>query len=376
MGVWLVDAETMARGRFAYSPLAETCAALLTLAEGTPGHPGEARWLASVLPRFRARLGADPVDRLLLGRLAGASWVADFWIPSHLADGERTFREELAEVAAVAPEQVREDLRPCHPGVPLPAELLADPDPAGRTAALLEWVWREAVEPDWERRRRLLETDVLFRTVRLGRGGWSAALEGLRPGTRWLGAGRLQINRYDLPPRVVSGADLVFVPVTPRRGWVSWERTGGSPGPAGPAGPAGYEVRPGRFGVVYPAHGVAAVERQPGGAGADGGGAAADGGGDALPRGSGGRAGGTLARLLGAGRAEVLALLAPEAPVSTTQLVALTGLPLGAVGRHLRILREAGLADRRRIGRSVLYARTPAGDVVVRAAGSGRPPPQ
>jgi DNA-binding transcriptional ArsR family regulator len=72
----------------------------------------------------------------------------------------------------------------------------------------------------------------------------------------------------------------------------------------------------------------------------------------------------------------VLALLAPEAPVSTTQLVALTGLPLGAVGRHLRILREAGLADRRRIGRSVLYARTPAGDVVVRAAGSGRPPPQ
>jgi DNA-binding transcriptional ArsR family regulator len=53
-------------------------------------------------------------------------------------------------------------------------------------------------------------------------------------------------------------------------------------------------------------------------------------------------------------------------PKSTTQLVALTGQRLGSVGRHLQILRDAGLLERRRVGRSVLYRRSPAGDLLVR----------
>ena len=45
-------------------------------------------------------------------------------------------------------------------------------------------------------------------------GGWAAALDGMRPGMRWLGDGRLQINAYNYPPRKISGAQLMFVPVT------------------------------------------------------------------------------------------------------------------------------------------------------------------
>jgi DNA-binding transcriptional ArsR family regulator len=58
-------------------------------------------------------------------------------------------------------------------------------------------------------------------------------------------------------------------------------------------------------------------------------------------------------------------LIRLDTPKSTTQLVALTGQPLGSVGRHLKVLHEAGLASRRRAGRSVLYYRTPLGDSLV-----------
>jgi len=56
-------------------------------------------------------------------------------------------------------------------------------------------------------------------------------------------------------------------------------------------------------------------------------------------------------------------------PRSTTQLAALTGLPPGAVGNHLRVLLEAGAVLRRRAGREVLYWRTSLGDALAAPAG-------
>ena len=73
----------------------------------------------------------------------------------------------------------------------------------------------------------------------------------------------------------------------------------------------------------------------------------------------------TLSALLGPARARVLVLL--DSPKSTTQLVALTGLALGSVGRHIQVLHAAGLLGRSRAGRSVLYYRTAAGDSLVAA---------
>ena len=67
-----------------------------------------------------------------------------------------------------------------------------------------------------------------------------------------------------------------------------------------------------------------------------------------------------LDRLLGRSRASVLRALAE--PASTSQLVGLLGMALGAVGDHLAVLRGAGLVTRARAGRLVLYRRTALGD--------------
>jgi DNA-binding transcriptional ArsR family regulator len=70
-----------------------------------------------------------------------------------------------------------------------------------------------------------------------------------------------------------------------------------------------------------------------------------------------------LARLIGANRARVLRLLGE--PRSTTQLAALTGLPPGAIGNHLKVLLDSGAVLKRRAGREVLYWRTSLGDSLV-----------
>lgn len=190
-------------------------------------------------------------------------------------------------------------------------------------------MWEEAVLPYWDRRRRVLEADVVARTARLGQDGWAAVLDTLRPGTRWLDGDRLQINLYANPPREISGAELVFVPVTPKAGWVAWEE-------------------PERYAVIYPCAGVLAEHR--GGRGASA----------------------ALGALLGPARATVLVLL--DSPHSTTQLTGVTGQTLGSVGRHLRVLLDAGLVERHRAGRSVLYSRTAAGEVLVTASRAGAGP--
>ncbi|MFI5688677.1 ArsR/SmtB family transcription factor [Streptomyces sp. NPDC051636] len=323
MGWWQVNADTLARSRFVISPLAETFASLKLLHTGTAGHPGEQRWLRDHLPGYRERLAADPVTALLVRSGLGRDWIADFLTPTPRDD--ESAEEGLARVRAARPEEARTHLRVSLAG-PLPDALHRDDLPA-RAADLLEYVWTETVRPYWERRRRVLEADVVARTDRVSRGGWAEVLDSLRPGrTRWLGANRLQINLHEYPPREISGA-LLFVPVTPRTGWVSWEE-------------------PDRYALVYSCDGVLAGRDD--------------------------RAGPTaLGALLGTARAGVLVLLG--SPMSTTQLTAVTGQGLGSVGRHLKVLLEAGLVQRRRAGRSVLYSRTAAGEVLLQAAGGVEP---
>ncbi|MDP9843184.1 ArsR/SmtB family transcription factor [Streptosporangium lutulentum] len=323
MGWWLVNADTLAGSRFVVSPLAEVTSSLKTLERGTAAHPGERGWLDVHLPAYRERLADDPVTALLVRAGLGRGWNADFLTPTPVGEGEQGFEEELARVRETPAEVARADLA-VSLGGSLPAGLRRSDLPE-RAAGLLEWVWREAVLPYWSRRRRIIEADVVARTGQLGQGGWVATLEDMRLGMRWLGEGRLQINAHDYPPLDLSGARLMFVPVTPRQGWVSWEASH-------------------RYAVVYPCSGVlAAADRV------------------SAPE--------TLGALLGSARASVLVLL--DTPKSTTQLVALTGQGLGSVGRHLRVLLEARLVWRRRAGRSVLYCRTDAGEVLVRAQGNG-----
>ncbi|MEV4449123.1 ArsR/SmtB family transcription factor [Streptomyces mirabilis] len=318
MGWWQINADTLARTRFVLSPLAETFAAVKLLHAGTAAHPGERAWLDAHLPAYKRRLAGDPVTALLIRSGLGRNWIADFLTPT--PRGEADFEEEVARVREASAVDARAHLTVSLAG-PLPAALHRDDLPE-RAADLLTHVWTEAVRPYWDRRRRVLEADVVARTAQLSQGGWAAALDALRPGTRWLGDNRLQVNLHEYPPREISGAELMFVPITPQRhGWVSWEE-------------------PDRYAVVYPCSGVLA-----------------DTGPEAVPE--------SLGALLGPARAGVLVLL--DSPMSTTQLVALTGQGLGSVGRHLKVLLDGRLVRRGRAGRSVLYSRTPAGEVLVKA---------
>ncbi|MET9480128.1 winged helix-turn-helix domain-containing protein [Streptomyces sp. NPDC006638] len=329
MGWWQISTDTLAGSRFVISPLAETTATLFALERGAPAHPGEREWFEVHGPAYRERLAADPPTAELVRAARGNGWNADFMTPApgaHPApvpegDGSAAFARELVRIRETPPEAVRADLAVAQ-GRPVPERLVRS-DPAGRVADLLEWVWTETVLPYWPARRRICEADVVARTRQLTLGGWAAALDDMRPRMRWLGEGRLQINTRAYPPREVSDAQLVFVPVTPRSGWVCWE-----------------ENPPYRYAVVYPCTGPAAVL---GGAGEP----------DAL------------GRLLGPYRARVLLLL--DTPKSTTQLAGLTGMALGSVGRHLKVLLDARLVVRQRAGRSVLYSRTAAGDGLVAA---------
>ena len=235
-----------------------------------------------------------------------------------------SFDDELATLAdSWDDDRIRSALHAVQPGR-LPASLLR-PGLAAELIGLLNWVWTVTIEADWPRRERILRADVVSRTTLLATRGWSGVVPTLGASKQWLGDGRLQINRYDLPERDLSAAQsLMFIPVHSSGSWVAWEE-------------------PTRYAIVYPVTGALAPTAA----------ATADG----------------LARLIGANRARLLAAL--DDPRSTTHLAALSGLPIGAVGNHLKVMLEAGLVLRRRAGREVLYWRTGLGDSLI--ATTGRP---
>ncbi|MFE7747825.1 ArsR/SmtB family transcription factor [Streptomyces sp. NPDC057428] len=318
MGWWQLNADTLAAGRFVVSELAEVTATLQFLQRGTAANPAERSWLDTHGPAYRERIARDPVAGQLVRIGLGGHWNADFLTPTPVA--RTTFAQELDRVRATSPEGARADLEVARGG-PLPAAL-RDADLPRCAADLLEWVWVHLVRPDWPRRSRIVEADIVARAGQVSRGGWAEVLQTLNPGMRWLGGSRLQVNPRDYPPRELADVTLVFIPVTPRKGWVSWDAAAQ------------------RYAIVYACSGVLSDAGRP-----------------VVPD--------SLGHLLGPARAGVLVLL--DRPRSTTELVALTGQGLGSVGRHLRVLLNAGLVGRRRSGRSVLYFRTEAGAVLLRA---------
>lgn len=308
MGVFRIGVDVLARSRFTVSALAETVAVLLVLI-GRPVRPGQLADVPRHRAAFRARLDGDPVARAFVTAAFQPRWIADH-LCAPPADDDRSLADELRRIRAATTAELLAD-------VPHDDPVLAVGDLPDRAADLLAWVWAEAVEPDWDRRVRAFEADIVARTRRLSTGGWAAALSDMRPGMRWLGDGNLQINAYDYPPLDLADAQLLFIPTTHGHGWVGWDK-------------------PDRYSVVYPCSGLLA------------------GSGSAAPH--------ALRRLLGPTRATLLSTL--DSPMSTTQLVAVTGHGLGSVGNHLKVLLDADLIVRRRAGRSVLYYRTPTGDAL------------
>ncbi|SDT59710.1 helix-turn-helix transcriptional regulator [Jiangella sp. DSM 45060] len=302
MSEFLVDADTLANARFGTSQLTETVSALRLL-HGR-AEPWFRPWKDAHGPAYQAALAAHPVWAAIVDSAFGRSWLADFFtVPPSAPDLE--LRDELEPLLALSDDRIRADLGFVR--TPLPPVLVETRGLAAAAADLLRWIWTTTVEPEWPRRVRLLQADIVSRTSRLSEHGWSGVLRGLGPDVRWLGDGRIQINRWDYPVTDVRGCDLLFIATHSQRVHVSW-------------------LPPKRYAIVYPVTGIFAAT------------ATAD---------------EPLVRLLGRNRARVLTAAAE--PVSTTSLVATTGLSLATISGHLRVLTDAGLLERRRSGRSVLY---------------------
>ncbi len=324
MGTWRVDSDLLARARFAVSQKAEVVCALEALVK--PSDPAARAFHGAHHVAFEAMLDERPVRRDLIAnsfrprRGDQPGWIAHYLAAPPPAP-EATFADELAEVAATSDEALRADLLETM-AAPLPGSL----EMAGLTeqaATVMDWIWTHTIATDWPRRERLLRADIVARTGQLARHGWAAVLRDLGRTREWAGAGQLRINRFDRPTRDLPGdAELSFIPVTSNASWVGW-------------------TEPVRYAIYYPVAGRLAA-------------------GDAVRRGG-------LERLVGANRAALLRLL--DQPLGTTHLAASTGLPVGSVGNHLRVLLDAGVVARRRSGRHVLYWRTALGDSLTAAGG-------
>jgi DNA-binding transcriptional ArsR family regulator len=306
-----VTPSDVANTRFAVSPLFELTCLLRTLSGRSSGSVLPAAWRARLRPQF-ARLRRDTALDTVLA-LQQPRRGAQFIVPPPTSLAQ-TIDDDLAAVRATPPAIVRMEF--AEYGLPVP-----DRRVLGLVADTLESAWHALVAPHWPQLRAICERDVIHRAGELGRGGWAAALDGLHQAVRWRGGG-IEITRFKGGSVPVGGSGLTLVPSV-----FLWPRI------------AAHYDDPWPKAIVYPARGSAALleparQRPPA----------------------------ALAALLGRSRAALLTALA--APASTTQLARGNAMTTGAVGDHLAVLLNAGLVDRARDGRSVLYRRTPLGDAL------------
>lgn len=322
-----VGTQELARSRFALSPIAELEALLRKLSGlARPRLPGD--WSARLTPVYRRLCRETEIDAVtaLMSPRYGPEFAAP--PPQTLA---QTIEDDLAVIRATPLHQARAEIAEClrrravdDGGV---LAVLRSDDVMDRIAGALAVAWRELLAADWPRLRAICERDVIHRAGELSSGGWSAALDGLHRRVRWRDDGIEITQTAENLSFGLDGRGLLLVPSV--FGW---------------PGLSVHYLEPWPKALTYPARGIAALWQRPE---------------RAEP--------GALADLLGRTRARLLAALAE--PAGTTQLARSLELATGAVGDHLAVLRRAGLVDRSRSGRVVLYRRTPLGDALAHSAG-------
>lgn len=343
-----VGLNHVAQARFVVSRLVQVSVALPLLRD-TSRAPRLERWAR------QARRRVDPARVALLLALADPpSW----YVPDFMVAFPETYRptleEELAGVAAAEPEIVAQQLELAFAIGPVPtqvlvatrlspvpveqrrapvppvlAEALAAAGPRGvaeRAAIELERFWAVTLADDWQWLCRVLEDDVLHRGRLLSRAGATALFADLAPELRWDGA----TLALAIPPYQSSfliNPPLLLAPTVFADRPTVWLRA------------------PDRAMFGYPARGRAtawstldrsAVHPVP-----------------------------TNRLLLGGRRTALLVDLVCAR--STTELAIRHGIRASTVSHHLGVLRGAGLVVRQRIGREVLYERTPRGTALVEA---------
>lgn len=312
-----LNPESVARSRFALSPLAETLSAMITLTR--KDEPWLELWTRSQRRQFQQFLADDPFAAGFIALTASTKWLpAPVCIPP-TAGMKTSLADELSRVRSFSDAAVVEDLQEArrqswqqHQWHWVDGHHLAD-----RIADLMQTIWTRHVEPDWPRRRAVLERDVMYRAGLLAAYGWTAAVDQMSRHSSWIAADAIQFSSWHtVPDRQVGDSGLQFVPVTRSSGtWLA-------------------EWPPDDFALIYPARGTA----------------------DHPPP----QDDDAVDRLLGVGRARVLREL--ERPATTSELATELGLSLGTIGGHLAILRSARLIAGTRIGHRVVYRRTELAD--------------
>ncbi|MBV9803864.1 MAG: winged helix-turn-helix transcriptional regulator [Solirubrobacterales bacterium] len=238
---------------------------------------------------------------------------------------------ELAHMLATPADQIRAEILSAHGhgGVPSAIERFVEAPEAAivELADLVRCYWQRVLEPHWERIRTRLEGDVLWRAQQVAGGGLKALFADLDHSIRYKDA-RLVIDKSWRGSLDLHGRGLLLVPSV-----FVWPAV------------AIVEQAPWQPTLIYPARGCGLVWEPV----------------EPAPEG--------LAALLGARRATILASL--ERPCSTTDLACRLEVVPSSISQHLTVLHEAGLIERHRVGRVVLYRRTAAGNVLL-GAGDGK----
>jgi DNA-binding transcriptional ArsR family regulator len=314
------------RVRFAISPLIEVHASLAALDEPACAEL-HLPWIASA----RSRLERMDLDLLRAVQPPGAN-APDFVHPPPRSP-VTTLEDELDEMLATPPERVRDELRRAYFPAPVPPVLEPFMDRTAQAlvhlAEVIREYWQLAVQPHWDRIHSALEGDILFRARQMADSGLGPPLADLHKQVRIEGdlliIDKLAEVTYDL-----GGRGLLLVPSV-----FTWPHLGALIDP--PCQPT----------LVYPARGIGLIwENQT----------------SATPSG--------LEELIGRRRAAVLAEL--DVPRSTTELARRLGLSAPSVSQHLAILRQAAVVRAHRVGRIVLYSRTPSGDALLLGADPSR----
>jgi hypothetical protein len=338
---FLAAAPDLTSIRFAWSPVWETHLAvrLLVIDEGRQYHRS---WQARVA---RQAAGIDLSGLFAVNPPSGP--VPDFLTPPPSGPAP-AFAAQLAQVRATPVAQVEQELRQCQAGelAGLPSRrpprsraqwsaayagvldrLVADPAAArDRLAGELATAWESLIEPYWPRLRALLDADISFRAGQLAGHGLRELLGGIDTRISWA-EGVIEIDD-GLPGEFeLRGRGLVLMPSA-----YVWPLV------------TGVTDEPWQPTIVYPARGIGNLWQQP------------------AP------APGTLVRLLGRTRAQLLAGL--DEPASTSALAARHGLSASGTSAHLTAMRDAGLLATTRHGHEVRYGRTRLGTELSQA---GRP---
>ncbi|MFC4014836.1 DUF5937 family protein [Nonomuraea purpurea] len=315
---WVMTSGDVARIRFAFSPVWELVASLRTL-QGPARQSIHLPWLKAVRPRLA---GLDLAE--LFALVPPSGYIADFVTPPPDTPMPE-FAAELDRVRRTPPERARAEAAKVRGADPAAlARFTADPEAGvARVADTLEAYWHGCFAEFWPRVYGLLERDVLRRSRQLAQGGARELFAGLDPAVVWTGE-RLLIDRPWCDAGGLHGDGLVLVPSA------FW-------GPTVAVMTAPYQST-----LVYPVLGVGTLWEQ---------------GPPPAP--------GALAKLIGRSRAQILLALAE--PATTSALAGRMALTPGAVSQHLSVLSGGGLTVGMRVGKQVVYRRTPAGDTLAGA---------